>query len=110
MITREEALAYVEERREAVLKELQRCHHYKSWERAPRATAKNQLTSNWVLKWKDVDGKRVIKARLTVQGFKDRQNVDNYTGTTSRCGQSLVLIVAAQMKWKLHSADVVEAF
>ena len=68
------------------------------------------LTSKWVLKWKDVQGKRTIKARLTVQGFKDRQNVDNYAGTTSRWGQRLILIIAAQMKWTLHSADVSEAF
>lgn len=110
VLTREEALMHVEECREAILKELQRWHHHQAWERAPRASARNLLTSKWVLKWKDVEGKRIIKARLTVQGFKDRQQVDNYAGTTSRWGQRLILIIAAQMKWSLHSADVSEAF
>ena len=110
VLTREEALMHVEECREAIVKELQRWHHHQAWERAPRHSAKNLLTSKWVLKWKDIEGKRVIKARLTVQGFKDRQQVDNYAGTTSRWGQRLILIIAAQMKWSLHSADVSEAF
>ena len=98
VLTREEALMHVEECREAILKELQRWHHHQAWERVPRNSAKNLLTSKWVLKWKDVEGKRVIKARLTVQGFKDRQQVDNYAGTTSRWGQRLILIIAAQTK------------
>ena len=70
VLTREEALMHVDECREAILRELQRWHHHKAWERAPRATAKNLLTSKWVLKWKDVDGKRIIKARHSarVQG------------------------------------------
>jgi hypothetical protein len=110
VLTREEALMHVEECREAILKELQRWHHHQAWERAPHASAKNLLTSKWVLKWKHVEGKRIIKARLTVQGFKDRQQVDNYAGTTSRWAQRLILIMAAQMKWSLHSADVSEAF
>ena len=36
--------------------------------------------------------------------------MDNYAGTTSRWGQRLILIVAAQMRWPLHSADASEAF
>ena len=59
-----------------------------------------------MLNWKDVDDKHTIKARLTVQGLQDRQD----DGTTSRWGQRLIFIIAAQMKWNLHSADVSEAF
>lgn len=66
----------------------------------------NLLTSRWVLKMKN--GK--VKARLTVQGFKDRQKVENYSGTTTRWGQRLILILAAQFRWELWSADVSEAF
>ena len=76
----------------------------------PRQKANNLLTSRWVLKWKQIEDKKVVKARLTVQGFKDKQDVDNYAGTSTRWSQRLVLIMCAQMKWTLMSADVSEAF
>ena len=34
---------------------------------------------------------RGVKARLVVQGFMDRQHVDNYAATTSRWGQRLMI-------------------
>ena len=51
---------------------------------------------------------RGIKARL--QGFLDKQSVSNYSGTTSRWGQRLIIILSVQMNWSLLSLDVSEAF
>ena len=53
---------------------------------------------------------RGVKARLVVQGFMDRQHVDNYAATTSRWGQRLIIILSVQFGWPLISLDVSEAF
>ena len=87
---------------------------HKAWKRGPRSEAQNVLSSRWVLKWKDIgqgtEKKRRIKARLVAQGFRDRQEVENYAGTTSRWAQRVLIIVAVQQGWDLWSADISEAF
>ena len=35
-----------------------------------RSTAKNVIDCRWLYKWKIVDGKKVVKARLCARGFK----------------------------------------
>ena len=110
VLTREEALAHESECRIAMVKELGRWHKHDAWERMSRTEARNLLTSKWVLKWKQIEGKRDVKARLVVQGFKDNQPVRNFSATTTRWGQRLVLICAVQFGWSLISADVSEAF
>ena len=73
----------------------------------------NVIDARWVLRWKrGPDGKRVIKARLTVRGFKDLQaaEVSTFAGTTTRWGQRLVCSLVANHGWDLFSADVGAAF
>ena len=108
--TRNEALENVQACCEAMLKELGRWHQHKAWERIPLSKAHNALTSKWVLKWKPIDKVRTIKARLVAQGFKDAQTTQNYSATTTRWGQRLVLLMSTQFEWDLISADVSEAF
>ena len=110
ILSRSEALEHSQECRDAMLKELGRWHSHRAWERLPLAKAHNALTSKWVLKWKPIDKVRTIKARLVAQGFKDVQATQNYAATTTRWGQRLVLLLAAQFEWDLVSADVSEAF
>ena len=55
------------------LKELLSWHNLGSWSLVPRATAFNVIDSRWVIKWKLIDGKKEVKSRLCVRGFKDRQ-------------------------------------
>ncbi|CAJ1367944.1 unnamed protein product, partial [Effrenium voratum] len=110
VLTREEALQEVDSCRESMIQELARWHKHGAWRRIPRSRCNNLLTSKWVLKWKDVAGKRAIKARMVAQGFKDAQQTCNYSATTSRWAQRLVIIMAVQFKWRLVSADVSEAF
>ena len=76
VLTFEEALAHVEECTQAMRDELERWRKLESFRRYPRALSDNVLDSRCVLKWKLVDGKRVIKARLTVRGYKDLQGSD----------------------------------
>ena len=105
IITREEALHEVDACREAMVQELARWHKHGAWRRMPRSKCNNLLTSKRVLKWKDVSGKRTIKARMVAQGLKDAQQTCNYSATTSRWGQRLVAIIAVQFRWRLVSAD-----
>ena len=77
IITRAEALREVDACRESMVQELARWHKHGAWRRIPRSKCNNLLTSKWVLKWKDVSGKRTIKARMVAQGFKDAQQTCN---------------------------------
>ena len=75
-----------------------------------RQKATNVLPSKWVLKWKIVNGKRIVKARLTVQGFRDRNSTECFSGTSARWAQRLLLAVAVERQWTVAAADVSEAF
>ena len=73
--------------------------------------AHNVLSSRWVLKWKLVEGVRLVKARLTVRGFEDMaENLSTFASTASRWGQRVVSVIATQMSWPLFLADVSTAF
>ena len=76
----------------AMMDELQRRRNLKAFERMPKALAHNVVDSRWVLKWKEVGGKRIIHARLVVRGFKDHQatQLNTFAGTNSRWGQRVV--------------------
>ena len=110
VLTREEALQNLEACRASMLKELGRWHKHGAWVRFPLKDSRNLLRSKWVLKWKDISGKRDVKARLVAQGFLDQQSLSTFAGTTSRWGQRIVVAFAVQFGWKLVSADVSEAF
>ena len=96
----------------ARLKELKSWHSFGAWKLADRSTAKNVIDSRWVIKWKMIEGKKAIKARLVVRGFKDSQGDSILTAasTASRWGQRLVCQLVVQCGWKLFSFDVGSAF
>ena len=48
---------------EAIRKELKSFSDLRTVELARRGSVSNTMTSTWVLRWKLVDGKRVVKAR-----------------------------------------------
>ena len=112
ILTLAEAQAHAEECIKAMRDELQRWVSCGGFRRFPKKLAENCLDSRWVLKWKLVDGKRVIKARLTVRGYKDLQGgeVKTMATTASRWGQRVVCMAAVQNDWVLYSADVSQAF
>ena len=110
VLTRDEAIQNSELCRLAMVKELNRWQKHGAWKRMPLKDSHNLLKSKWVLKWKQIGGKRDVKGRLVAQGFQDRQNLSTFAGTTSRWGQRLVLAIATQFSWPLISADVSEAF
>ena len=95
-----------------MLDELTRWLNLGAFERCPRKHATNVIDARWVLKWKEVNGKRFIQARLVVRGCTDLQaaQLSAFAGTTTRWGQRLVNSVAAQHVWPLFTADVSQAF
>ena len=87
--------------------------------RRQRRTARNIIDSRWVHKWKYVKSQhdaskkvRIIRARLCLRGFKDREAefLVNYAGTAGRLSQRLVVSEAVVRGWKLTTIDVKKAF
>ena len=86
--------AEIKEHRTEVLEaqrlELETWHKYDCFERRRRKQARNVIDCRWVLKWKVIvesnGTRRIIRARLTVRGFKDRDaaSVEGYAGTSTR--------------------------
>ena len=96
----------------AVRKEIKSFFDLDTFFPVPKDTVPNEMSSKWVFRWKTVGGERVVKARLTIRGFEDREaeSLATFAGTTSRWGQRLVSSLAAQHGWVLMSADVSTAF
>ena len=95
-----------------MLEELTRWQGLGAFERMSKQHATTVTAARWLLKWKEVNGKRTIQARLVVRGLKDLQaaQLSTFAGTTTRWGQRLVNSVAAQQGWPLFTADVSQAF
>ena len=53
-----------------MLDELIRWLNLGAFERMPKKQATNVIDAHWVLKWKEVNGKRIIQAGLVVRGFQ----------------------------------------
>ena len=77
-----------------------------------RSQGRNVMTGRWVLRWKLIDGCKMIKARLVIRGFMDRQQggLDTASFTARRTSQRLILSVAVQYGWRLFSWDIGNAF
>jgi hypothetical protein len=77
-----------------------------------RRNAKNIVDTRWVIKWKLVDGNKIIKVRITMRGFKDTcMNLETFAGTATRWSQRIVNSAAAtEEDFELFSFDVSKAF
>ena len=111
-----------------MLKELLTWAKLKCFSRKPRAEARNIIDTRWVYKFKweqptvdatrdggrsaTAEPKRVIRARLTVRGFKDSEkaDVDRYAGTSSRVSQKLLVSEAVRRGWDICTTDISKAF
>ncbi|CAE8594372.1 unnamed protein product [Polarella glacialis] len=97
----------------AILEELRIWVKYNCFERTPRAGARNILDSRYVAKWKFVDGKRIIRMRMAMRGFKDwdADSINSYAGTASRASQKVLSSeVACHPDWVMISIDINKAF
>jgi hypothetical protein len=98
----------------AVRKELKSFSDLGVFRIAALGTTGNCMTSCWVLRWKldAITQQQLIKARLTVRGFLDKDGdwLETFASTASRWGQKLIVAVAVQNRWKMLTADVGAAF
>ena len=64
------------------------------------------------MRWKMIDGCKMIKARLVIRGFLDRQQggLGTASFTARRTSQRLILSVAVQHGWRLFSWGTGNAF
>ncbi len=97
---------------EARLGEISNLSQLGCFKRLPKAQAPNRLDTRWVIKWKWVAGKRIIKVRLAMRGFRDRgETYETFAGTASRWAQRIVNSIAVQQDgFVLFSFDVSSAF
>ena len=56
--------------------------------------------------------RRIIRARLTIRGFKDRDAHDliRYAGTSQRYSQRMIVSEAANRGWNIVTTDISKAF
>ena len=95
-LTKEELLAHKAETDTAKFGELRDLHGLGCYGRMRRSEARNVVDTRWVIKWKLVDGKRIVKVRITMRGFKDVcQSMETFAGTATRWAQRIVNSVAA---------------
>ena len=78
---------------------------------------RNLVDCRWVIKWKiellpEGKSRRIIRARLTIRGFKDIEaaGLERYAGTSQRYSQKMVVSEAANRKWPLLCTDISKAF
>ena len=112
-VTDEDMRKHPEQVKAAILAELKRWVENDSFKRQPRSQAKNLLTSRYVMTWKrQTEGNIIMKCRICVRGFQDmhKDNLDRYSGTSTRWGQRAVVATAVQSKWPLASLDISQAF
>ena len=110
----------------AMEKELKTWAKLKCISRKARREARNIIDTRWVLKWKwdqptvsaansgshGAEAVRIIRARLTIRGFKDqgKNDVDRYAGTSSKVSQKLLCSEAVARKWDICTTDISKAF
>ena len=125
ILTPEEENRHRKEVDAAMLQELQTWAKFKCFSRKAKKAARNIIDCRWVLKWKheliateatteavQQKTRRVIRARLTVRGFKDLEKhlVDRYAGTAQRYSQRVLVSEAVMRGWDIGTTDISKAF
>ena len=127
LLTPDEIIKHKAEIEAAILEELKTWAKYKCFSRKDRNKAHNIIDCRWVLKWKYdreplsaqeiragkvATVKKIIRARLTIRGFKDldKSVVDTYAGTSQRYSQRMLVSECVKRKWQLVAADISKAF
>jgi hypothetical protein len=125
ILTKDEEFKHKVEVEAAMLQELKTWAKFECFSRKLRKQARNIIDCRWVLKWKWEYGtvsaiesdtkqtaRRVIRARLTVRGFKDVEKhlVDRYAGTSQRYSQRILASEAILRGWRIATTDISKAF
>ena len=112
LLTADEMKAHSSECFEAMLRELKTWNDLKCFRRRQRREAPCVIDTRWVFKWKFVDGKKIIRARLTLRGFKETGADDqsNYSAAATKWSQRLLVSESVLRQWPIASTDISKAF
>jgi hypothetical protein len=118
ILTKDEENTHWKELQAAMLEELKIWVKYKCFHMRLNEGARNIMDSRNVLKWKwikDDKGlkKRIIRCRVALRGFKDRDAdiLETHAGTACRTSQRLLTSEAANHpEWEFLTIDVNKAF
>ena len=112
LLTANEMKEFLPEVNAACLEELREWVRLCHLRRRKRRDSRNIVDMRWVIKWKMIDKKRAVRARLAARGFKDKLKLatETYSGTTSRWGQRSISAAAAMYGYRLWTIDVPKAF
>ena len=112
LLTADEMRENAEACLDAMFRELKTWHDLKCFSRKRRSEAVCTIDTRWVFKWKYVDGKRTIRARLTLRGFKEfgADNQSNFAATATKWSQRLIVSECVLRSWCLASTDISKAF
>ena len=79
--------------------------------REVKDVGQERCTSGWVVTDKIMgDGQKGVKARLVIHGNQLSQQVDSDSPTVRKVTMRIMITLAVQYGWKLHSSDVTAAF
>ena len=116
-LTEEEIKLHADEIEKAMLKELASWIQHSAGKPVrkkeyEKRTGLKALPSRWLIEWKRKEGQRIIKCRLVLKGFAERNQdkLQTRSPTASRTGHRTVHQTAATRKWTLASLDISTAF
>lgn len=112
-LTPQEKITHRPESNKQKLAELQGLIELECFQRILRSEARNLVDARWVITWKRKPEGTVVKCRITMRGFKDKnEDLLTYAGTATSYGQRVVNCIMAQhlQEWVLFSLDVSKAF
>ena len=111
VLTAQDIKTHWEAVQEACRSEIQSFKDHGTYEVKRATDCPNTCSSKWVFRFKEINGKKAVKARLTVRGFEDlARDMQCFSATASRWTQKVILSVAVQRGWELMMADVATAF
>eukprot|EP00435_Cladocopium_sp_Y103_P057491 s245_g19.t2 len=112
LLTDQEIHEHGAEVMQAMLDELQTWNGFKCFKRIPKSQTSCVIDTRWVLKWKEKGGKRIIRARLCLRGFKESGCDDdtNHSATATRLSQRLLVSETVLRGWIIASTDIPKAF
>ena len=105
-LSRDDEIQFAKGVRAAKKRELDAWFKFQVSSPVPQKSAtRGVVETRWVLTWKDLDGKRTVKARLVARGFQDPDLAEGLVDTSScvslRSSHLQVISLSALKKWKL---------
>ena len=96
--------------KDAKLKEIASWDDFEVYEEAVD-DGQTRLDTHWVLTEKQVKGKLIIKARLTIRGDQEEtENIRSDSPTVRKGNIKVFAAVAAKERWEICTSDVTSAF